>query len=293
MHRRALTLIDEWTNRTPGRVQPSSVLGEYVRSVTHLALALEMQMELDESEELTRQVVRLRQASMDENLGSETIRIELALTITQLAGILEKQSRWALANDEYQRAIQLIDPLCKSYPQLLSYQYHRLSALRRWGNLAVRQKLPDLARQRFELLAMCPTDTAQAKSTMSWHFCTCGLIDLRDAGRALELGRAASTETPEDGRAWAVLGMALYRNDLFSDALPILEKANNMLDSAGDNSAAYFQAMAHWKRGETQVALELWREIDPKWDSQRADMLELQACRKEAATLLGVEFEIP
>lgn len=293
MHRRALKLIEEWTNRVPGRVQPSAISGEYVRSVSHLAMSLEMQMKFDESEQLIRQVIGIRQASLGDNFGDEANRIELALTITQLAGILEKQSRFVLANDEYQRANELLDRLSKAYPQIFSYQFHYLNTLRRWGNLAMRQEFSDLARQRFELLAMCPTDTAQAKSTMAWHFCTCGLIDLRDAGRALELARAASAETPEDGRAWAVLGMALYRNDLISEAKPILEKAKKMLDSAGDNSAAYFQTMAHWKRGETQVALELWRDIDPKWDSQRADMLELQACRKEAATLLGVEFEIP
>ncbi len=294
LHRRALGLFDDLALRIPGSDNAEPLFSERTRSLSHLAFALELQLALKESEEVIRQSIEFRRATMNgDGNGERTERVELALSLVQLAGVLEKQSRLELASVEYQAAIELLKSLQKAFPQIVNYQFHYLNTMRRWGNLAIRQSQPELARQRFELLADCPSNSTQAKTIMAGHLSNCPLVDMQDANRAVELARAATVEMPFDGKSWAALGAALFRKGSPAEAISILEKATKLLQPAGDNSAAYFLAMALWNTGQTEKALDHWQGINPSWDSQRPEMLDLQVSRKEAATLLGIEQETP
>jgi tetratricopeptide (TPR) repeat protein len=290
LHRRALNLIDELAARIPETTSADAQSRERTRSLTHLSYALELQLALEESATIIRQVIEIRQSSFKGDLGmSHTEGIELALSLLQLAGVFEKQSRLELASTEYQSAIELLDSLQSTFPQFTSYQHHYINAMRRWGNLAMRQNQPGVARQRYLAMSECMPSSPQAKTVLASHLCNCPLLDLRDPIRAANLARAATEETPADGKSWVALGAALLRQGMAAESIPVLEKASQLLHPTGDNSAAYFLAMALWEQGQKETALDKWHGIEASWDTQRPDMFDIQAIRTETATLLEID----
>jgi WD40 repeat protein/tetratricopeptide (TPR) repeat protein len=134
-----------------------------------------------------------------------------------------------------------------------------------------------------EAVEVDPKD-ATARNNLAWLLLT-GPKDLRNAREALQHARAA-VETYDSQVFLNTLGVALYRNDKYAEAVPILEKSLAAGKGRFDAFDLLFLAMCHARLGEPTKAKDFferavrWTEAQKELPPQWAE--ELKAFRAEA-----------
>jgi Tfp pilus assembly protein PilF len=134
-------------------------------------------------------------------------------------------------------------------------------------------------------------EQAAGHNHLAWMLLV-GPKELRDPARALPLARKAVELAPEDFNYHNTLGVALYYNGFFSDAVPVLEAS--LRDSRGRSDAydLFFLAMCHHHLGDAAKASECYDRA-VRWVGDRRGKLsagsieELTAFQAEARALLG------
>jgi WD40 repeat protein/Tfp pilus assembly protein PilF len=131
---------------------------------------------------------------------------------------------------------------------------------------------------------------AQLCNNLAWLLLT-GPAELRDPEAALALARKAVDLSQGRFLFHNTLGLALYRNGLIAEAVPVLERS---LAARGGESDAYdlfFLAMCHARLGDAAGGKDFferavrWTEAQKNLDAQHAE--ELKAFRAEAEAVLN------
>jgi Flp pilus assembly protein TadD len=96
-------------------------------------------------------------------------------------------------------------------------------------------------------------DLAIANNNLAWDLLV-GPPELRDPKEALVLARKAVERSGDDPHQTKTLGVALYRNDRFDEAVAVLEKC---AEASKDETAAidlFFLAMCRHRLGDADAA---------------------------------------
>jgi WD40 repeat protein/tRNA A-37 threonylcarbamoyl transferase component Bud32 len=131
---------------------------------------------------------------------------------------------------------------------------------------------------------------AEAHNNLAWLLLT-GPQKLRDAKQALPHARKAVELTPRQTIYLNTLGVSLYRNGKFAEAIPILEKSLKQSKGETDGFDLFFLAMCHARLGERDRAAGYFSRA-ARWVKERKGRLnaaqapELKAFEAEAAAVL-------
>jgi eukaryotic-like serine/threonine-protein kinase len=204
-----------------------------------------------------------------------------------------KQAQEAIA--DYSAFLALAAPDHQSRAEVL---------LRRANNFA---RLPDQARRLADLLELAgmdarliplPKETASSCNDAAWALCVAAEKDRQPAVAVILARKAVELEPdPEDsngrklrGPYHNTLGVALFRDGRYRDAIAVLEANSDNADFAAWD--LYFLAMAQHRLGEQARARE-YLDRAVRWHQEKSSSLsqpyreELARFRVEAEALLG------
>ena len=136
-------------------------------------------------------------------------------------------------------------------------------------------------------LATDPDDASNCNN-LAWMLATCAEADLRDPAMAVELAKKAVGLDGDDRSYWNTLGVALYRQERWKEAVAALE-ASMALARGGDSIDWFFLSLARWRLGEQQQA-HYWYTRAARWmQENRPEDEELLRLRAEAEAMFGQE----
>jgi tetratricopeptide (TPR) repeat protein len=131
--------------------------------------------------------------------------------------------------------------------------------------------------------------SADRLNTRAWKLLT-GPPQERDAKQALELARKAVAVSGDEGQYLNTLGIALYRNGRWTEAIAALE--NSLAQGKGKSDAwdLFFLAMCHARLGDRTKARDCFDQA-VKWVEGHKDLPgehreEVKAFRTEAEEVL-------
>jgi tetratricopeptide (TPR) repeat protein len=109
-----------------------------------------------------------------------------------------------------------------------------------------------------------------ANNNLAWLLVT-GPQELRDARAALPLARKAAELEPETAVYQNTVGVALFRNGRYLEAISALEKSLAASHGASDAFDLFFLAMCHHELGKTDKA-KVCFERASKWMNEKRDI---------------------
>jgi WD40 repeat protein len=119
----------------------------------------------------------------------------------------------------------------------------------------------------------------------AWFLATDPNLDNRDSAWAVELGKMAVEQAPENAGYVNTLGTAYYRAGQWQPAIEALKRSIDLeLPASAYNTL--FLAMAHWQVGEKDEARK-WYGQAIEWMQKNQTNDELRRFRAEAEELLG------
>lgn len=138
-------------------------------------------------------------------------------------------------------------------------------------------------------LALSPDD-GLVMNEVSWTIVKSSSGKPEQYQRALELAIRVNELQPDQGHQLNTLGVALFRNKKWTDAIAALKRSEELSSNRLTFHNSYFLAMCSWQLGDHQAALE-WYEKAAAWKTANPDSVtpfetELQEFHKEAASLL-------
>ena len=145
--------------------------------------------------------------------------------------------------------------------------------------------------QEYETALALDPNVVAFQNNLAWTLVTCTDKRLRNPSRALELAKRAVGLDKNGGACWNTLGVALYRNGEWKDAIAALQKSIAIRGYSSFDG--FFLAMAHAQLGQRD---EAERQCDRaiRWMQQvKPNDEELRLFRVEAARLLKVENRSP
>jgi WD40 repeat protein/tetratricopeptide (TPR) repeat protein len=155
------------------------------------------------------------------------------------------------------------------------------------------EALGDKARaeaDRRKAAEVAPEDAGQL-NRRAWRLLTSSLAE-RDAEAALRFARKAAELAPEEGDVLNTLGVALYRNKLYNEAITALEKSLTLSNGRSDAYDLFFLAMCYQRIGKPSKARDCFdralRWCQAKKDVNPYPVEELKAFEAEARTCLGL-----
>jgi tetratricopeptide (TPR) repeat protein len=190
-----------------------------------------------------------------------------------------------------QEALADLTALLEHYPQDPALYELRSQVHDRMGHRE--QARADVARAEESPLA-----DAQHYNNLAWRLAT-GAVALRDPEQALVLARKAVALTPGTAIYLNTLGVALYRNGHYAEAIGTLEKSLAASKGASEAFDLFFLAMARHKLGQLGPARAdfdravAWRREHPNLE-QPDWYEELDRFRSEADEVFAAKrAELP
>ena len=163
---------------------------------------------------------------------------------------------------------------------------NRAQALSANGSFLMAVKRYDLALQQFEAAWDVDPESAHLNNNFAWFLATCPDTQYANPQRAVELALKAVELVPDEGTFWNTLGVCYYRAGRYTSAIESLERSTELFGNAGVGFNAMFLAMAHWRLGHQQDALQKY-ETALRWmrDNSVVDE-ELSRFLQETAVVL-------
>jgi tetratricopeptide (TPR) repeat protein len=128
---------------------------------------------------------------------------------------------------------------------------------------------------------------AKSQNHLAWVLLV-GPPEVRNPAEALLAATAAVAEVPNNALYLNTLGVALCRTGKWDDAIVALNKSVSV-SGAADGFDAFFLAMAHWQRGEKEVAGN-WLAKAATWmDENSPNDPELIEIGREAESLVVLD----
>jgi tetratricopeptide (TPR) repeat protein len=128
---------------------------------------------------------------------------------------------------------------------------------------------------------------ASYRCDLAWLLATCPDTEIRDPPRAVALASQATELAPEFGGAWNAVGVAQCRAGNARAALAALERSIALHGDGGQCRDWFFLAMAHWRRGEKDLAHQWYDRGDEWMERHQPQSAELRRFQAEAAALLS------
>jgi tetratricopeptide (TPR) repeat protein len=130
----------------------------------------------------------------------------------------------------------------------------------------------------------------KANNNLAWLL-VAGPTELRDAQAALPLARKAAEVEPQTAVYLNTLGVVLYRNGKYTEAISVLEKSLAASRGGSDAFDLFFLSMCHHQLGEPAKAKDCYDRA-LKWVRDQRDMPsswveDLTAFQAEADALVG------
>jgi tetratricopeptide (TPR) repeat protein len=190
-----------------------------------------------------------------------------------------------------QEALADLAPLIEHYPQDPSLYELRSQVHDRMGHR-------EQAQADMKLAVESPVADAQHYNNLAWRLANAP-VALRDLEQALVLARKAVTLTPGAAIYLNTLGVALYRNGHYAEAIGTLEKSLAAGKGESDAFDLFFLAMARHKLGQiARARADFDRAV--RWRRERQDLAqtdwseELNVFRAEAEEVLSINHaELP
>jgi tetratricopeptide (TPR) repeat protein len=186
------------------------------------------------------------------------------------------------AEESRQKAIQVLESLqiqLAGNPDLLPYVYSYGSvALTKTGEP---QQAKELIRK---LLDPVTPKRGRAYNDVAWFLATSAVPAHRDPTLAIELAKKAVESNAQFSYYRNTLGVARYRAGDWKQAISDLEKSVS-LGQGGNSFDFFFLAMAHWKLGDKDKALECYERAIPSMGKQQPNE-ELRRFQTEAEELM-------
>ena len=148
-------------------------------------------------------------------------------------------------------------------------------------------------------------DLTNAKNNLAWTSTKKLVLSAGDRAELLERAREAVTLAPKDGNVFNTLALAEYRSEHWAESIAAAKRSIFLikgLDSfnwlaptprsmatldAVDISNCYFLAMAYWRQGKKEEALENFEKAVAWTRRKDSTNVELLQFWREAAALLG------
>jgi tetratricopeptide (TPR) repeat protein len=127
-----------------------------------------------------------------------------------------------------------------------------------------------------------------AHNSLAWLLATCPDSSLRDAPRAVQLGKQAVALAPDNNSYWSTLGVAEYRNGEWASAVTSLKKSV-ALGGSGKASGEFFLAMAHWQLDKHEEARRWYEEAVATMKQEDEHDEDLTRFCAEATETLEIE----
>jgi serine/threonine protein kinase len=201
-----------------------------------------------------------------------------------LGRLREEEEAWRQQLATYDQLTQAFPTVPRFRGRMLLGQQHLAELL--WGD-GRRAEATELFRKILDQIKRINPEDADALDTGAWFLATCPEARLRDARRAVDLARRATTLAPQEQDSWTTLGAALYRAGDWRAAIEALGKAR-----AGPEASAWnflFLAMAQAKLGRGDWARRCYDEATVLMGKSRVGRRELSRLRAEAEQVLGIE----
>ncbi|MCH7872892.1 MAG: tetratricopeptide repeat protein [Planctomycetes bacterium] len=214
----------------------------------------------------------------------------LASATSALGQLRFGQGRMSEAEEPTRRAQALLGELMEKRPDSPRYRRPYFATYSGLATILSRTGRPEEAAATFRNAVERWPDEPGMLNGHAWFLVTVEAPQLRDAQRAVELARRASTLDPESGKYLGTLGVTLYRSGNNADAIETLTKANALKDG-GDAYNFFVLAMAHEKLGDSDTARE-WFDRGVTWMTEnKPDNEELHRFHAEAAAVLDASNE--
>jgi tetratricopeptide (TPR) repeat protein len=110
-----------------------------------------------------------------------------------------------------------------------------------------------------------------AHNALAWLLAICPDAKLRDPDQAVALATKAVQLAPKEATYWNTLGVAHYRAGDWKAAVAALDKVRE-LSGGGDVGNWLFLAMAHWKLGNHDEALKMYKQA-AQWLEKKLERL--------------------
>jgi tetratricopeptide (TPR) repeat protein len=252
-------------------------------SLNNLALVRLTQRRLEEGQRLIEQTWRITRGVFGEKhprtLGA----------MSNLANVLQQQGKLAEARVLQEKALRLYRrTLGPEHPDTLGSVCNLAGTLERqqqYGKAFLHHE--HALRVRRRVLGEDHPFTLQSIHHMAWFLVTVPDERLLDPPRALQLAHEATQRLPREAGVWNTLGVVLYRNGKWTEAIEALEKSRALSDG-GSSHEFFFLAMAHWKLDKPREARQFY-ELGVKWMRKHAPQGDMLArFRAEAEELLGL-----
>jgi tetratricopeptide (TPR) repeat protein len=158
--------------------------------------------------------------------------------------------------------------------------HHRL------GVLLLATGRNDEAERAFRAVLELAPESPDARNSLAWALATSPRpLEADRASEAVELARRAVGDAAQVGLYWNTLGVALYRQGRWPDAIAALERSMNHR-AGGDSFDWFFLAMTHWRLGQPEQA-RLWLGRAVQWLARnRPGDGELLRFREQALQLI-------
>ncbi len=133
-------------------------------------------------------------------------------------------------------------------------------------------------------------DNVMVMNEVAWTAVKKPSSDPEQSKRGLELAKRLIEMVPDNGDYLNTLGVALYRNGNWKDAITALKRAEELSPNRITAHNAYFIAMSFWQLSDPAAAIEwyekaiAWKIANPSVAAQYES--ELQPFHEEAASLL-------
>jgi serine/threonine protein kinase/Tfp pilus assembly protein PilF len=221
---------------------------------------------------------------------------KMTLSQTCLVRLYIRADQLDKAEQVYRQSIALGKRLTTRFPAVAAYPEGPAWSHVGLGDLLwVRGQYAAAAEEYQRSVAVKP-DYADGHWKLAWFRANCSEMKYRDPTRAVEEARKALALVMDNGHYWKTLGWACYRAGKWEVAIQDLEIANRLC--AGGGSYEWIAlAMAHWQRGDKELARQ-WYAKACQWMEDHKDPFakepgffweeEFRRIRTEAAELLQI-----
>jgi serine/threonine protein kinase len=220
----------------------------------------------------------------------------LTLSQTCLARLYIRTDQLEKAEQVYRLSIALGERLMARFPDVAAYPEGPAWSHVGLGDVLWARGQYAAAAEEYQRAVTVKPDYADGHSKLAWFRANCPQMQYRDPVRAVEGARKALVQVMDNGHYWKTLGWASYRTGQWEVAILASEIANRLC--AGGGSYEWFAlAMAHWQRGDKELARK-WYAKACRWMEDHKDPNakepgffweeEFRHLRTEAAELLQI-----